>query len=252
MIDKSAVVEHYDRHASAMENLPEFYDWLTNVFKSCSVPAGAVIADVGCGTGALIERLQHLGYSNLSGVDISTACLELTTRRVGGVSVALHDVEHAPLPMQCDVIFMTGVLDFLANPDSALRHTRASLREGGLLLITIRNLLAYFPWYHLRFLANYVERCARLRHWFLHLTTPLGLRRNDQPFEHMYTPGEARQALQAAGFQVVREHADQILPMLWISGLPWLTSGTRWLDRSLGPAVPRWLKFRYVFVCRPT
>lgn len=250
MVDKSAVVQHYNEYAREMENVADFYDWVVGIFERCSVPLDASIVDVGCGTGALLERLRQLGYMQLTGVDISAACLALARERVGGAQLELQDIEQSPLSGQYDAALMTTVVDFLAEPRAALEHVRDALRPGGLFLLSIRNVMAYFPWYHLRFLSRHMGRWPRLRHWFLHLTTPLGLRRNDQPVERMYRPAEARVLLRMAGFRVEAEYGGQILPMLWIPGLPRLTSCVRGLDRTVGVVVPRWLKFRYAFACR--
>ncbi|MBI2888046.1 MAG: class I SAM-dependent methyltransferase [Chloroflexi bacterium] len=246
---KSPLIARFDRMAPAMENLPDFYDWVVGVFSHYHLAKDASIADVGCGPGALLERLAGLGYGRLLGTDFSQASLKLAAPRAPGARLLLHDIEEAPLPETQDVVLMTTVMDFLASPHPALANVRATLRPGGLFFVTIRNLWAYFPWYHLRGLAGSLERLPRARHWLLQLTTPLALRRGDWPYEAMYTPRDARSMLAKAGFRIVGVHGAQVLPMLWVPGVPWMRALQRVLEGSMGLVAPPWLKYRLMFVC---
>lgn len=249
-LSRARIVEHYNRWAPVMENVSDFYRWVLYVLGKEGISKEARIVDVGCGTGALLRLLGDAGYLSLTGVDFSPECLALSGRQAQPVSLYLHDVETGPLREPCDVALMTGVVDFLATPDVALSNVRASLADHGYLLLTIRNRMAYFPWYHLRHLSRFLEFSPRLAHWFLWLTTPLAMRRSDQPFERIYAPAQMRQMLRTRGFRVAREYGSEILPMLWIPELRPTIWCMRKLDLVVRELPPLSLCFRYMFVCQ--
>ena len=212
-LTKRAVVEHYTKHAPAMQGFAYFYDWVTEVVQKYVPNRDARVCDVGCGTGVLLSRLRELGYSGLHGVDFSPGCVALAHAAVPEVPVAQRDIEEGPLDSAYDLLLLTTVLDFLAEPDVALRHMRRLLNPNGLILLTIRNRDAYWPLYHARHFAKRFQNRPRLHHWFLWFTTPLGMRRNDQPYEQVFSVGEARQLLRDCGLTPIAEEGMMMLPM---------------------------------------
>lgn len=67
------------------------------------IPAGARVADFGCGTGRVVRRLRDLGFDAV-GVDIASNCLE---ESVPFVQSALWEVENLPkveYGLSCDVL----------------------------------------------------------------------------------------------------------------------------------------------------
>lgn len=247
--ERQKAVSHYDEHAAAMQNLDFFYSWVTSIIKQHIPQTDKVICDVGCGTGHLLAKLDKLGYRNLRGLDFSSGCLTIARQVLPKAAFSSHDIELAPLDTACDAILMTTVLDFLSQPVPALINLRKSLSQDGLLFITIRNRQAYWPFYHLRHFGTKIKN-PRVRHWFLWFTTPLGLRRNDQPFERVYTPSEARALLASAGLTPVAESGMMFLPMFWIPDMQRLMAFMQKFDgltRGL-PVKNRF--FEYMFVCR--
>jgi SAM-dependent methyltransferase len=246
----AAAIAHYDTHAPAMENVTDFYDWLQRVLAEYAFPRSFRVADIGCGTGALLERLQRLGYTNLNGYDFSPGCLRIASQRLPGVTFAEHNIEAGPLSQRYDLLLMTGVIDLLADPFQALRNVRASLTPGGYALITIRNLHAYWPWYHLRGLAPLLKPMPHLHYWFLYFTTPLAMRRNDQPVEKLLTAWEAQAILKRTGLELIGTAGSQILPMLYIPGLPISQQISSGLDATVGRWAPHAMRYRYGLLCR--
>jgi SAM-dependent methyltransferase len=246
---QSADITHYNQHVDVMQNLAWFYDGILDIWAHCNISSDATICDIGCGTGALLARLQARGYERLSGCDFAPRCVEVSHQKVPTAKVFAHDIQSAPLPQRFDMITMTCVFDFLPDPVAALSNLRNSLTPGGMALITIRNRLAYWPFYHLRGLAH-VLPAGRLRHWFQWCTTPLGMRRTDQPYERVYTPGEARTLLHRASLQPVREHGFQWLPMLWIPDMPHVVRFAQKLDHWSHqlPGTTRY--YCYAFICK--
>lgn len=248
---RQMIVEHYNRHSQLMQNQPWFYDWIIDALQQTGVSLDASVCDVGCGTGALLAQLHARGYTHLHGTDFAPVCVDLAHQKLPETQICVHDIEQMPLPAQYDVITLTGVIDFVADPQAALLNLRASLKPGGVLLFNIRNRMAYWPLYHLRGLAVHL-RSEWLRHWFLWFTTPLGMRRSDQPYERVYAPSEARKLARGGGLRVVGEYGYHWLPMLWIPELPGWIALMRLLDRWSRYLPGKQRYYYYVFACAAT
>ncbi|GAA4448812.1 class I SAM-dependent methyltransferase [Nibrella saemangeumensis] len=107
------------------------------------------ILDAGCGTGGMLSFLQHNGYRNLRGLDLSEDAVAFTRSR--GLNVGqldLRDVGTLP-PEPFDVIICNDVLCYFS--DDEIRHIltefRNRLKPGGL-LITNNNALKAFEGVH--------------------------------------------------------------------------------------------------------
>jgi ubiquinone/menaquinone biosynthesis C-methylase UbiE len=80
--------------------------------------------DVGCGTGALTERLaDRLGPGTVTAVDPSESFVEATRKRCPGVDVRLGVAEKLPLgDRTVDVAMAQLVVHFMADPVAGLRE----------------------------------------------------------------------------------------------------------------------------------
>lgn len=100
-------------------------------------PRTARVLDVGCGTGAWLERLRRLDYVNLSGTDRDTAQFRLES-----VPVFSNDLnsESWVLPERdYQVITAIEVIEHLQNIDNFLRNICQRLASGGVLVLTTPN-----------------------------------------------------------------------------------------------------------------
>ncbi len=107
------------------------------------IPADLGVAvDLGCGTGALLERL--LGHSKaLIGVDGSAQMLALARKRLsahrpaeGQVSLRIGELSHLPLADQeADFACLNLVLHHLPSPQAGLCEIRRILKPGGRLFL---------------------------------------------------------------------------------------------------------------------
>ncbi len=88
------------------------------------------ILDVGCGAGALLNRLARLGFGNISGIDPF-----LRGDTVTSEGVQLRKRHLAELEDQFDVIIFNHSFEHLPDPQSELRTARHKLRPNGLCLI---------------------------------------------------------------------------------------------------------------------
>ncbi len=122
------VVEHYLRKRAAY------------VRKHCPPPAR--LLDVGCGTGALAERLAEQGYA-VAGIDPSEGMLEVLRRRCPGVE-ALHG-SATSMPFadeEFDLALTVATLHHIAKPAdvrTALIEMVRVVKPGGLILVWDHN-----------------------------------------------------------------------------------------------------------------
>jgi ArsR family transcriptional regulator len=112
-----------------------------------AVPAKCgVAADLGCGTGMVLERMRFHVREGI-GVDGSPRMLELARRRFaasggeagGGMQVSLRigELEHLPLrDGEAHFACINLVLHHLSDPLPALKEIRRILQPGGMLLAT--------------------------------------------------------------------------------------------------------------------
>ena len=104
------------------------------------MPEGGVAADLGCGTGHVLETMLPKA-KELIGVDGSARMLELARRRLAdkskAVSLRIGDLEHLPLrDGEADFIAINMVLHHLSSPEAALQEVRRVLKPDGKLVVT--------------------------------------------------------------------------------------------------------------------
>lgn len=103
----------------------------------------APILDFGCGDGQLLSVAQKLGYSNLSGVDLSKGLLEKAARRT---SAKLHhgpglDFLKSSADARFEVIIAYDVFEHLTRPEllAICREVSRTLKAGGRLILHVPN-----------------------------------------------------------------------------------------------------------------
>lgn len=102
----------------------------------------ARIIDVGCGYGRYLLALRHLGYTNVSGIDLSEEQVRYA-RDVLGLDRVTHGnaLEHFSGGEVYDAILLFDILEHLDVADTIALKQRAwdSLAPGGVLLIQVPN-----------------------------------------------------------------------------------------------------------------
>lgn len=112
------------------------HDHVVDRVRRLALPGTAEILDIGCGTGALLHRLQGLGYQRLTGLDIAPPEAPEGFR---ALQVDLDDCR-APLPDGCiDLALMVEVIEHVENVGSLLDEIHRLLRPDGSVLITTPN-----------------------------------------------------------------------------------------------------------------
>ncbi|MBP7711664.1 MAG: class I SAM-dependent methyltransferase [Gammaproteobacteria bacterium] len=146
--DLFAIYATHYRRMEVVERLPadpeklkrdRLPPWITDV------ASDARVIDLGCGQGHLLAALQRVGFTNLSGVDISPQQLAVA-RVLLPPSVALQRAElHPFLASQpdhsYDLVFLNDVLEHLPRHDTltVLRHLHRVLAAKGRLSIRVPN-----------------------------------------------------------------------------------------------------------------
>ncbi len=119
-------------------------DWLYgeghrafDVAMAAHLPAGGDVLDLGCGTGANLVRLSHMGqpFGSYTGVDLSEEMLARARCKGEGqenVRFLQLDLQTDTLPEgPYDLVVSTWVIEHLANPDEVVRKAWQRLRPGG-------------------------------------------------------------------------------------------------------------------------
>jgi SAM-dependent methyltransferase len=89
--------------------------------------------DVGCGPGALTERLVALlGQDRVAAIDPSPPFVAATRRRCPGVEVTLGVAEHLPYPeASFDAVLAQLVVHFMKDPIAGIAEMARVTRPGG-------------------------------------------------------------------------------------------------------------------------
>lgn len=105
------------------------------------VDSDSPILDIGCGTGAWLNRLYSHGYRHLIGIDRDVQHF--------GAPEGIHfmptdleeDLSHLVLPAKTfKLITIIEVIEHLSNPGQLVRYSNSLLVNGGWLLITSPNI----------------------------------------------------------------------------------------------------------------
>lgn len=103
------------------------------------VPAANSVADLGCGSGTLLERIAG-SMRTLIGVDSSREMLAEAAKRLdrngSQIDLRIGELEHLPLrDGETEVAIINLVLHHLRNPRQGLLEARRILRPGGTLIL---------------------------------------------------------------------------------------------------------------------
>jgi SAM-dependent methyltransferase len=112
----------YDRHARFVSDLGQ------PVLDLLAPGHGERILDLGCGDGALTEKIAAAG-AVVVGVDASPEFVEAARAR--GLDARLVDARELPFVGEFDGVFTNAVLQWIADLDPVLTGVRRALRDDG-------------------------------------------------------------------------------------------------------------------------
>ncbi len=98
---------------------------------------GAVL-DVGCGTGAWLERLSRHGFRNLYGIDVELAQIGSTHAKVFQMDLDKDDLQLAGVKFQ--LITAIEVIEHMENTGRLLSLVESHLSDDGVFLLTTPNI----------------------------------------------------------------------------------------------------------------
>jgi demethylmenaquinone methyltransferase/2-methoxy-6-polyprenyl-1,4-benzoquinol methylase len=93
-----------------------------------------LIAELGCGTGNITERLAEKGY-DMVGIDISEEMVKIAQSKFPQVNVLCGDVENAVFPQKFDCIVVYNAFPHFPNPETLISVLAGHLAPGGLLTV---------------------------------------------------------------------------------------------------------------------
>lgn len=159
-----------------------------------SLPNGAKILDVGCGTGFNVGRLRDRGFDAM-GVEPAVGMRERALERNPGV-ILDGDAENLPFPdASFDAVLSIEVIRYLADPVKSLREMRRVLKPGGTAFITAAPKLALNGYALINVVTSRVQvpTFTKVKHTFM-------------------TEGEALDSMKEAGFATSEVHGAFIGP----------------------------------------
>jgi SAM-dependent methyltransferase len=190
--DKSKEIAFFDAHAAADEYnvfTPEANARLVDAFKRLSgLPAGARVADVGCGSGLFTEMLRRAGYATV-GLDISPKLVALGRSKYPGLELIEGDAENLPFETaSLDGVLLSGLVHHFPDPRRLAAETFRVLRPGGRFVAFDPNRMNPFMWL-------YRDRASPFY-------SPVGVTENERPIRAEQTA----QVFRDAGFRVETDY----------------------------------------------
>lgn len=106
-----------------------------------SLPSGATVLDVGCGNGIISRSLGRKGFTVL-GIDISAKAIEKAKalNDLPNVSFQVMSAEELSVSQEkYHAVICSEVLEHLHQPEMLLRVLHESLKDDGVLIVTVPN-----------------------------------------------------------------------------------------------------------------
>lgn len=119
--------ENYTNHFQFVHKYgEELLDFIT-------APKGSLAVDLGCGNGAITQKLSEKGYKTL-GIDSSKEMIEKAKALHPSLNFQLDNAYEFRLKEKADVIFSNAVFHWIDNHDKLVENISANLKTGGELI----------------------------------------------------------------------------------------------------------------------
>jgi trans-aconitate methyltransferase len=145
--------------------------------------AGERVLDLGCGDGALTEKLAASG-AIVTGVDASSSMIEAARKR--GIDARLMSADQLEFHAEFDAVFSNAALHWMRDQDAVLEGVRRALKPGG------------------RFVAEMggYGNVAAIRVALSAVLAKLGIDAESAEHNYFPTPDNYRSRLEGHGFRV--------------------------------------------------
>ena len=141
--ESKAVAEHQRRRFNELVDVfdrpqpPEVMARLEEIVASAELRPGAVVLDVGTGTGVLIPLIQSYQPAAVLACDVAEKMLQRVQDRYPLVHTYHADIISLALAStSVDAIFMNGMYGNIADKPAACRNAARMLRPGGWLVVS--------------------------------------------------------------------------------------------------------------------
>jgi len=101
------------------------------------------IADVGCAIGGLLEQLRNEGFNNITGIDPSISCVNITKNEKGinCLRASLFELDYSF--GKYDLVLLSHVWEHILDLDSALKSIEKILKPNGCIYVECPNAMNY-------------------------------------------------------------------------------------------------------------
>ncbi|ACH39625.1 MAG: hypothetical protein ACD_55C00088G0003 [uncultured bacterium] len=103
----------------------------------CDLPAGSLVADIGCGAGGTLLHLERTRFFRLVGVDASAPLLAVAAARLETARLVYGRAENLPFEQETfDALFCECVLSIVDDKPAALDEFTRVVKDGGFLVLS--------------------------------------------------------------------------------------------------------------------
>ncbi len=118
--------------------------YCADILMTSNVRGTIRVADIGCGTGHMLEALRHRLLSRydieLLGVDFASTAISKAKAMLPMATFMLEDIYENTLPSDFfDLVLSIETLEHLHRPEKALLELRRICKSGGKVVITVPN-----------------------------------------------------------------------------------------------------------------
>lgn len=183
------------------------------------IPANSSVLEVGCGDGELLSHLKHC--TDVTGVDVSSAQIELAKTKIPHGKFEMQSGEHLQFDKTFDYIILSETINQASDVQQIFER------------------LGIISHPRTRLLLNFYHTAWRP---LLGLATLLGLKAN-QPPNNWLSPVDVRNLLSLAGWELVKQQKRILMPVQ-------LFGIEKFVNRYLAPLLP-WLCLTTFQIARP-
>lgn len=133
----NTVAQKFKDHYGISENVMDVDPRVLKTIRYLKIiPKTSTILDVGCGAGHLLRLLQNIGFTDLTGTEISPDRLQIANSHSIGINYIISDTLSIFPNNSIDVITATGVIEHLEHPETFYNDCARVLRPEGKLIVT--------------------------------------------------------------------------------------------------------------------
>jgi SAM-dependent methyltransferase len=112
-------------------------DAVYDLIRQLQLPTTAAVLEIGCSGGPLMQRLRAVGYTDVTGIDVSGPAIELAQAR-GVPNVSVMDGANLEFAdNRFDLVIASDVLEHIEDEQKAVREWARVLKPGGWLLVFV-------------------------------------------------------------------------------------------------------------------